>query len=133
VLEAYAQLERSPVPVRVVGWIQPSAPSVQLQPDGYVFKLHAEQLGDLTVSGRRGTAPASAGAFVWQEGDVTYALETTAARDVVEPRLVSLEAARQQLTGNAWDTWILYVGYLPAFAIFTTWSVGLLLRGARRS
>jgi hypothetical protein len=127
VLQAYAQLAQSPVPVKVVGWIQPSAPSAQILPDGYVYRVHAEQLGDLTISGRRGT-PASPGQLAWQEGDVTYTLEATADQQLVQPRVIPLAAARDQLVGGSgWETPLLYLAYLPAFAAFTVWAARSLL------
>jgi hypothetical protein len=128
VLQTYAQLEQSSVPVKVIGWIQPTAASAQILPDGYVYRVHAEQLGDLTISGRRGTTPASPGQLAWQEGDVTYTLEATADQQLVQPRVIPLAAARDQLVGGSrWETPMLYLAYLPAFAAFTVWAARSLL------
>lgn len=132
-LQAYAQLEQSPVPVRVVGWIQAAVVRVEVLPDGYVLSVRAEQMGDLTVSGRRGSLPATNGALEWHEGDVTYAVDTTADVKVVQPRLTSLDVARQQLTSGSWVTPVLYAVYLPAFVAFTVWAArSLLLQPVRR-
>jgi hypothetical protein len=127
VLGAYAQLDQSPVPVMVMGWVQPSAARVQVLPDGYVFTVHADQLGEVTVSGRRGAAPAGDGQLLWQVGDVRYSVATTADPALVQPRLVSLVDARRQLEGGGLDTPLLYLGYLPAFALFTVWAAGAML------
>jgi hypothetical protein len=127
-LQSYVELEQSAVPVGVIGWVLPSAPRVQVLADGYVYTVHDGQLGDVTVSGRRGTAPPAPGPIVWQRDDVTYALQTTADPQLVRARVISLDAARQQLTGGSrWDTPVLYLIYLPAFAAFTVWAARSLL------
>jgi hypothetical protein len=128
VLAAYAQLERSPVTVKALGWISPSQARAQVLPDGYVLSLQAALLGDVTISGQRRAAPESQSGLTWQEGDVTYVLQTTADRQVVQPRIVSLEEARNQLRANALDTPVLYLGYLPAFVAFGLWATRSLLR-----
>jgi hypothetical protein len=128
VLQSYAELEQSAVPVMVVGWVLPTAPRVQWLDDGYVYTVHAGQLGDVTIGGRRGMAPPAPGLLVWQTDDATYALQTTADSKLVQAHVTSLDAARQQLTGGSrWDTPVLYLIYVPAFAVFTVWAARSLL------
>jgi hypothetical protein len=132
VLQAYAQLERSPVPVKVLGWILPTQARAQLLPNGYVLSLRAGWPGQVTIKGQRGAAPDSQNGLTWQEADVTYVIETTADRNLVQPRIVSLGDGRNQLVGRAWDSPVLYLVYLPAFAVFGLWATRSLLPGSLR-
>ncbi|MCA1646200.1 MAG: hypothetical protein LC797_12320, partial [Chloroflexi bacterium] len=125
----YAQLEHAPVPVEVVGWVVTSEPRVELLPNGYMLSVRADELGQVTIAGQRAAAPALPGAATWREGDVTYALQTTADLQLVRPLIVSVTQAEQQIAGSPWDTPVLYLFYLPAllgFGAWATWS--LLLR-----
>jgi hypothetical protein len=124
---AYAQLQHAPVPVEVVGWIETAEPRVELVPNGYVLTVRATQLGEVTIAGQRGTVPAVTGATTWQEGDVTYTLQTTADPQLVRTLLVSGTQAQQQIAGSAWDTPVLYLVYLPALLGFGAWATWQLL------
>ena len=98
-----------------------------INPGNYVFN------NSLRGSGQRGgPVPESQNGLTWQEGDVTYMVLTAADRQVVQPRIVSLDEARNQLRGNGWDTPVLYLGYLPAFAVFCLWVTRSLFSGSRK-
>jgi hypothetical protein len=138
VLQAYTDLEHATVPVKVLGWIDPSEPSLQLTTSGYAFSVRDPHLGSITISAQRAAVPVIAAATsgpstrIWQEGDVLYALTTSGDPALAEPRVIPLADARRQLVGNGADTWLLYGLYLPGAALFAGWALwsGRVLRRA---
>jgi hypothetical protein len=127
--DGYLTLEGAPIPVQVIGWIQPLQADAQLSQGGYTLHLQANGLGDLTISGSRDASALPPGGMTWQAAGVSYAIQTTAQPDLVRSRVTSLETATAQLTGSTLDTPLLYLFYLPAFAAVAGWlSVSLLRR-----
>jgi hypothetical protein len=111
---AYQQLSTAVLPVRVIGWIRPLAPSVSLSDGGYVLSVQDPDLGELVIGGAHGVEPAmrDSASLRWSEGDQRYAVLTTATT-AVAPRIVPLDVAKRQLQGGPWDTPLLYLWYLP--------------------
>jgi hypothetical protein len=128
VSRAYAALEHSPVPVEVVGWLQPAEASARLVADGYVLTERSEAFGELTLTGNRDAALLPPGAMTWQESGAAYSLQTTADAALLRSRIVSLDIARQQLNGSGIDIPLLYVVYLPASVLAIGWLTWSLLR-----
>ncbi len=127
--DAYVTLERAPIPVAVVGWIQPLEADAQLLPDGYTLHVRANGLGDVTLTGNRDPrAVPPAAVLTWQASGATYALQTVAAPEVVRSRVTTLELAEAQLTGSTLDSPLLYLLYLPAFVGMAVWLGISLLR-----
>jgi len=126
--DAYAQLEGAPIPVKALGWIAPQAARAEVRGDGYTLELRDPDLGDVTIGGCRGCSVGSlAGDVRWSEGDVSYAVRTTAEPALVLSRVVPLAVAREQITGRSTDAPLLYLVYLPAFVVFAGWGVWSLL------
>jgi hypothetical protein len=118
VLQAYGSLQRSPVPVQVVGWIKPTDAHAQLVAGGYVLTVQAAGVGEVTISGNRDLAALPADGMRWQSADTGYALQTSADQSLISSRITSLQIATDQLTGSTLDSPLLYVVYLPALVAF---------------
>jgi hypothetical protein len=128
-LQAYAQLAHAPIPVETVGWIDPDSASAQTSQSGYVLILHVPELGELTIAGYPQPSALPSNWLTWRESGVTYALQTEADPRLVRSRLVSLAQAERQLSGNAIDTPLLYLWYVPVFLAFSvSGSLSVLLR-----
>jgi hypothetical protein len=127
VRDAYAALEGSPVPVEVIGSIEAVDARVQLVAGGYVLHENAAGLGEVTIAGNTDPSQLPPDAVTWQGAGASYAVQAAASEGQVRARVVSLEVARQQLSGSPVDTPLLYLFYLPALALFSAWMVFRLL------
>lgn len=124
-LEQYRLLEQAPIPVLVIGWLQPRSARAELVPGGYVVTIDGGSLGTVTVAGNQDADALPGGmSQTWQDGGATYGLASSAIVSEAAARVVPLTLAEQQLTGNRVDTPILYVWYLPLFGLFFVWVVG---------
>jgi hypothetical protein len=128
--QAYAALERSSVPVQVVGWLQPTDASAQLTDGGYVLVEQTEAFGTLTLRGSRDASrlPGAPAAITWQDSGSTYSLQTAGDPSLVRSHVVPLQVAQQQLMGSRVDTPLLYAVYLPASLVAIVWLTVAVLR-----
>src|SRR5215472_9358965 len=128
VLQTYAALERAPIPVEALGWINPVSASAQISRTGYVLVVRTPELGDVTIAGNQDPNLLPLDWPTWRSSGGSYALRTAADWSLVQSQVVPLSEAEGQLTGNWVDTPVLYLWYVPLFAAFSVWSVWSLLR-----
>jgi hypothetical protein len=128
VLQAYAALERSPVPVEVVGWLQPVDAHAQVLDDGYVLAEQTDSFGELTLAGNRDASQLQPGTLTWQVSGTSYSLQGGGDPAQLESRVVPLRVAQQQLGGASVDVPVLYGLYLPAAVLAFGWLAASLLR-----
>ncbi|HEY2593154.1 MAG TPA: hypothetical protein VGK33_04570 [Chloroflexota bacterium] len=129
VSRAYAVLERSPVPVEIVGWLQPADAHAQVLDDGYVLTEQTDSFGELTLAGSRDASRLPSGTLTWQDSGTSYSLQTGGSDPVqLESRVVRLQVAQQQLGGASVDAPLLYGLYLPAAVLASGWLAVSLLR-----
>jgi hypothetical protein len=128
VMRAYAALERSPVPVEVVGWLQPVDAHAEVLDGGYVLTEQTDSFGELTLAGNRDASRLPAGTPTWQDSGTSYSLQGGGDPAQLESRVVPLQVAQQQLGGVSLDVPLLYGLYLPATVVGFGWLAVSLLR-----
>jgi hypothetical protein len=151
VQSTYARLRASPVPPLLVGSTLPRQASAEVSADGYAVSSDVPGVGRVSIVGRAGSLPGAAGgglevrghaaqvrltdegtALAWEESGAAYTLTLPGRADArtiqaVAQRIVPLPDAARDAFGFAWDTPLLYVGYLPLFVGFLGWASGRLL------
>jgi hypothetical protein len=128
VRQAYAELERSTVPVQVIGWVQPANAHAQLVDGGYVFTEQTDRLGQVRIAANRDASQLPPGDLKLQAADTRYSVQSSGDVEQLAPRVVPLPIAQQQIAGASLDTPLLYVVYLPALILTGAWLTVSLLR-----
>jgi hypothetical protein len=136
--DTYNKLRESPVPVLVIVPQEVRETQAEVSANQYLFRLQHPETGQIDVIGSlRAPAEHNGGTEAvrqqtWTADGFYYTVRvparvSDASIEGIRNGLKPLDHARQELFGFAWDTPLLYLGYLPGLVVFTGFIVARLI------